>query len=364
MVDAGEATGLGHAGHGAEPALDSRKRSERRRSGLARGTDCATDRPRADDPPGPLPNRFVTSVPPRAEALRLLIADRRGWIARALANVLASDEWDVTHAHSGTELRELIPRIRPHAILLHDDLSDVAVPTLCAELRRDPAVGVLTPVLAVSTHPLREPRLDALRAGATDYSIFPPDSEPFLLQLRALALARREAERLEHAALLDVQTGLYTVAGLAHRAQEIANEASRRHDPLTCVAFGPRSADAPRQLDPVLDDAIARARRRSDAVGRRRDVLVAIAPATGGPGAQRMAERLHQVLEQRDVRDAAGGEPRFRAAYCTVADFARSSLDVAQMLDRAIASLAPAEPATADTPAIVGEAIPLVHEPR
>ena len=306
----------------------------------------------------------MTSIPAQTDALRLLVADRRGWIARALANVLAPADWAVTHARSGTELRELLPRVRPHAILLHDDLSDVAVPTLCTELRRDPHVGALTPVLAVSTHPLREPRIEALRAGATDYSIFPPDSEPFLLELRALALARREAERLEQAALVDVHTGLYTVTGLSHRAGEIANEASRRHDPLTCVAFAPVVADASRQLHPALDDAIARARRRSDVVGRRRDVLVAIAPATGGPGAQRMAERLHGVLARPEVSGEAESPPRVRAAYCTVSDFARSSLDVEQMLDRAIDALARAASAGAEAPPIVGVTIPLVKGDR
>jgi DNA-binding response OmpR family regulator len=304
----------------------------------------------------------VTSVPSSGEALRLLIADRRGWIARSLTNVLDPGTWAVTHAHSATELRELLPRTRPHAIVLHDDLSDVAVPTLCAELRRDPTVGVLTPIIAVSTHPLREPRLDALRAGATDYSIFPPDSEPFLLELRALALARQEAERLEYAALLDAHTGLYTVSGLSHRAQEIANEATRRHDPLTCVAFARARQDRPLELVAELDDAIARARRRSDAVGRRHDVLVVIAPATGGPGAQRMAERLLRVLDQPERSASEGESPRVRGAFCTVSDFARSTLDIEQMIDRAIAGLQAADREGHEAP-IVGELVPLAGSP-
>lgn len=301
----------------------------------------------------------MSNVPHRAEPLRLLIADRRGWIARALERVLEADEWEVVHAHSGTELRELLPRTRPHVILVHDDLSDIAVPTLCAELRREPGVGVLTPILAVSTHPLREPRLEALRAGATDYSVFPPDSEPFLLELRALALARREAEQLEAAALLDAHTGLYTIAGLSHRAKEIANEAARRHDPLTCVAFGELAPDRPVEVTVELDDAIARARRRSDAVGRRREVLVVIAPATGGPGARRMAERLHDVLSRPSPGASEAQPHRVRAAYCTVSDFARSTLDVEQMVDRAIAALGAGE--ESESP-IVGESIPLAPD--
>ncbi|HUF27463.1 MAG TPA: response regulator [Gemmatimonadaceae bacterium] len=300
------------------------------------------------------------------DLLRILIADRRGWIARALVNVLDPAEWVVSHVPTADRVLDRIPEARPHLILVHDDLADMDAVELLIRLRAHPAVGLITPIVVVSTSPLRERPIEAMRAGATDYSVFPSKSESFILRLRALAVARREAERLEHASLLDADTGLYNATGLDRRAREIGTDAARRHDALSCVVFVPSAAslapDERARAGAGLGAAIQRAGRLSDAIGRLDEVLVVVAPATGEPGARRLAERLHAVLERAAdelTRQELADVPRVRASWCSVSDFARSTADVRQMIDRAIMTLQRDEGLATRPPAIIGETIPL-----
>lgn len=306
---------------------------------------------------------MMTRSIPSPDSLRLLVADRRGWLARTMASVLEPTGWTVVHARDGSEARDQVRRLEPHVILLDEGMADVDAVELCRQLRADPRVGVLTPILVLATTPLHEQRLATLRAGATDYVPFPSDSEVFLLRLRALALARREVERIQRSTLLDAETGLYSASGLEHRAGEIANDATRRQEPLTCVAFTRAMHGAGRAVDErantELGNTLRRAGRRSDAIGRLDDVLVVIAPATGEPGARRLAERLHRVLDRASgsmggASDAAS-MPRVRAAWCTVPDFSRSKVDVRGMIDRAVRHLDEVDASGAA--AIVGEII-------
>ena len=320
--------------------------------------------------------------------LRVLIADRRGWIARALINVLDPAEWRAAHCHGALDLLRTLPRDEPHIIVLHDDLQDMRMEDLLPRLRAEPGVGSLTPIVVLSTRASRARRLELLRSGATDYMVFPSDPETLLLRLRALAVARREAEGLRRAALIDVETGLYNQAGMARRSREIATDATRRREPLSCVVFAPAPAapgavaDMSPKLDVVtgLGGIVRRTARLSDAVGRIDQVVVVLAPATSQAGAQRLAERMRQALAaamgeaageigRSDVviADRGGASasptefPLIRAAYCTVADFARSSVDVPEMIERAVAALV-SRANGGDAPAIVGESVPLTPD--
>jgi DNA-binding response OmpR family regulator len=313
--------------------------------------------------------------------LRVLIADRRGWIARALTNVLDPSEWSAHHCHGALDLLRTLPEEEPHLIVLHDDLQDMPVDELLGRLRADPGVGVLTPIVVLSTRAQRVRRLELLRAGATDHMLFPSDPEGLVIRFRSLAAARREAERLGRAALVDTDSGLYNPAGIAHRGREIATDAARRREPISCVVFSTADGrtDRPRDLETAseLGGIIRRTARLSDAVGQVNDVVVIIAPATGLPGAQRLAERIQYALAGSAGRDGGGegqtpeapaiaaaaprAQPDVRAAYTTVADFARSTLGVPEMIERAIRVLATAQDGERRT-AIIGESIPLSDE--
>ena len=313
--------------------------------------------------------------------LRALIADRRGWIARALINVLDPSAWRAHHCHGALDLLRALPGEEPHAIVLHDDLQDMRLEDLLARLRVLPGVGVLTPVVVLSTRAQRGRRLELLRAGATEHFLFPSDPEALVLRLHALASARREMERLLHASLVEPETGLYSPAGIARRSREIATDATRRKEPLSCVVFAASGTsvdaamDRPREIEVVseLGSAIQNTARASDVVGRVDNVVVVIAPATGQAGAQRLAERMQRTLAldpDHGGRSSAAVAPGIaaerpspaprgaRAAYCAVADFALAAVGIPEMIDRAIAALH-STASSAGSPAIVGESIPL-----
>ena len=322
-----------------------------------------------------------------AEPLRLLIADHRGWIARSLINVLDEREWNAVHCHGALDLLRSLAHEAPHAIALHDDLEDMPLDDLLPRLRGEARVDVLTPIVVLSTRAHRGRRLELLRAGATEHFLFPSDPESLLLRLRSLAQAGREAERLRRAALIEPGTELYTELGIARRAREIATDATRRRDPLSCVVIATPASVRPESGERPLEIAIAnelgavvrRTARTSDAVGRVGNVVVVIAPATGQPGAQRLAERIHGALalsagslagapRRSPVRGDAPestppGERQFRAAYCSIADFSRSSIDLTEMIERATAALAAAA-ATPEAPAIVGESVSVSDQRR
>lgn len=299
--------------------------------------------------------------------LRVVVAEQRGWTARTLTSVLATAQWTLTHVRTGAEMLSLSRRERPDVVVLHDDLEDIDAIELCERLRRDPAVGLTTPVVIISTDPTRVRRGSALRAGAWDYAVLPLDPELFLLRLETFARAHRDIEQFRDAALLDVETGLYNTAGVARRSQEIASDARRRHDPVSCLVLAPlgrqaadRRDDSPPALVADLGRVIRRSGRASDLIGRLDGMLVVVAPATPAAGAERLVERLRGAVAADAVE--AGGHAAsldIRAAYCTAGDFARSTLSIPAMVERAQAMLRTAGPAGAEPMAVKGESVPL-----
>lgn len=325
----------------------------------------------------------MTNVDSPIGPLRVLIADRRGWIARALTNVLDPSEWSAHHCHGALDLLRGLANEQPHLIVVHDDLQDMPLDELLPRLRADPGIGVLTPIIVLSMRAQRVRRLELLRAGATEHFLFPSDPEGLVIRFRSLAVARREAERLHRAALVDADSGLYNPAGIARRGREIATDAARRREPVSCVVFstasdGRAAADQPRALPTAseLGGIIRRTARLSDAVGQLHDVVVVIAPATGQPGAQRLAERIQQALvvelghgageggarseAPADLAAGPGKAPTVLAAYTSVADFARSALGVPEMIERAVRALASTQ-GGGKPAAIIGESIPLAE---
>jgi PleD family two-component response regulator len=314
-------------------------------------------------------------MPGRSESrrpLRIVVAERRGWTARTLMSVLEAAEWGLTHVRTGAAALALSPRERPDVFVLHDDLEDIDAVELCGKLRRDTVIGLTTPVVIISTDPSRMRKASALRTGAWDYAVLPLDAELFLLKLESFARAHREIEQLVDAALLDVETGLYNPAGVARRSGEIASDARRRHDPVSALALVPVSArpsgdvadsEGP-DLVTELGRAIRRSGRASDLIGRLNGTLVLVAPATPAAGAERLVERLRgqiaaDAAEPGDQVEGLG----IRAAYCTAADFARSTLSISEMVERAQAMLLTAASADSAVTLVPGELVPLEESP-
>ena len=294
--------------------------------------------------------------------LRLLVAERFGWFTRTVATVLDAAGWRVVRASSGLRALQFVDESSPDVIVIRDDLDDTDPVDLCTALREVRHVGLVTPIIVVATDAARSQHVAALRAGAWDYSVQPVDAEAFILRLGSLGRARREVERLGRSALVDGQTGLYNELGIARRAEEVEADTRRRHAPLSCVVFAPE-ADVPtngRGDVTVQAGAVLRRRGRgSDVIGRLDNLLAVIAPSTGADGAARLAERLRGIIREMPVDGARDRPLRVRAAYCTAADFARSTMSVSEMLQRAQDALRRA-PADIDGPlSVPGESVPL-----
>jgi PleD family two-component response regulator len=293
--------------------------------------------------------------------LRLLVAERFGWFARTLATVLDTAGWSVFRATSGLNALDLAETAAPDLVVVRDDLEDTDPVDLCIALREVRQVGLVTPIVVVSTDAARSQYLAALRAGAWEYVVQPLDAEAFIVRIGNLARARREVERLASEALVDSETGLYNRLGIARRGEEVEADSRRRHAPLSCVVFAPEpDADVGEDVTTRIGALLRRRGRASDVIGRLDDVLAVIAPATGADGAARLAERLRGVIREVPADRAAADQPlRVRAAYCAAADFARSTMTVAEMLDRAQMALRRA-PADIDGPlSVPGESVPL-----
>jgi diguanylate cyclase (GGDEF)-like protein len=294
--------------------------------------------------------------------LRLLVAERFGWFTRTVATVLDAAGWRVVRASSGLRALQFVDETSPDVIVVRDDLDDTDPVDLCVALREVRQVGVVTPILVVATDAGRSQHVAALRAGAWDYTVQPLDAEAFILRLANLARARREVERLARAALVDGETGLYNRLGLARRAEEVEADTRRRHAALSCVVFAPEADVASNGHGDVTAQVGALLRRRgrgSDVIGRLDNLLAVIAPSTGADGAARLAERLRSIMRELPLAGDRDHPLRVRAAYCTAADFARSTMSVSEMLQRAQDALRRA-PADIDGPlSVPGESVPL-----
>jgi diguanylate cyclase (GGDEF)-like protein len=294
--------------------------------------------------------------------LRLLVAERFGWFTRTVATVLDAAGWRVVRASSGLRALQFVDESSPDVIVIRDDLDDTDPIDLCTALREIRQIGVITPIIVVATDAARSQQVAALRAGAWDYTVQPLDAEAFILRLTNLGRARREAERLGRAALVDGATGLYNHLGIARRAEEVEADTRRRHAPLSCVVFAPEAdvhANDHGEVTVKVGSILRRRGRGSDVIGRLDNLLAVIAPSTGADGAARLAERLRSIIREIPVGGDRERPLRVRAAYCTAADFARSTLSVSEMLQRAQDALRRA-PADIDGPlSVPGETVPL-----
>ena len=282
----------------------------------------------------------------------ILMANDQEWSARSLESILGPSGYAVVRAYTGRQALDLARSVQPDILIIDARLPDLSGIEVCALLRADPCVGAGVPIVVTTSDSAeRTPALEAYRAGAWEFLRQPFDAEVLLLKLGAFLSAKREADGVREASLLDRSTGLYNLRGLAYRAREIGAQASRQHAALACVAFATETEPVPN--DPRATDDVARevaehlaavcrrSGRVSDAIGRLGHTEFAIvAPATEAAGAVRLVERLQRELAASPLH--AGGRERsihLRAGYCAVDDYAESSVDAEEMLLRAASAL-------------------------
>ncbi|MBI1722752.1 MAG: response regulator [Gemmatimonadetes bacterium] len=286
-----------------------------------------------------MPDRTPRSHPPL-----VLIANGQEWHTRSLESILGPHGYAVLRAYTGKQALERAHGAQPDVIIVDADLPDMDGLEVCRALRDNPRISASTPILVTSaSHPNRQQRLDALRAGAWDYLTRPLDGEELQLRLDAYVRAKFEADRAREEGLLDELTGLYNIRGLARRARELGSQAFRNSAPFACVVFAPHveveemeSAEAEAAASAAaerLAKALRDSGRVSDAIGRLGpSEFAVIAQGTDAEGAVKLAERLARTIE-----GTGEGSTKFRmrAGYDAVSNYHEAPIEPADMLVRA-----------------------------
>ena len=281
----------------------------------------------------------------------VLIANDQEWSARSLESVLGPNGYSVVRAYTGQQALERARTSEPDIIILDAQMPDMHGFEVCRALRADPRFSTTTPIVITTSGPSgRTQRLEAYRCGAWEFLGQPLDGEALLLKLDTFLKSKRQVDVLREENLLDSDTGLYNMRGLARRAREIGADALRRREALACVVFAPETdgdfeedgpGDELRRLSDQVGVVFREVGRGSDAIGRLGAAEFAvIAPATGSDGAIRLVDRLSGAVEATRI-PVRGGERsvRVKAGYSAVPDFAEASMDAVELLLRATTAL-------------------------
>src|SRR5882762_3503066 len=216
-----------------------------------------------------------------------------------------------------------VHRTSPDAIIVAAALPDAEPAELCRQLRRAPS----------------DTQLAALRAGASDIFGEPLDVASLLLKLDAYVQLKTLAEEMQSASLVDRETGLYNLHGLARRLEELGALSARAHHALACVVLAIEVEDAVAmpEVATFCAHTIKGGVRHSDVPGRIAAAEFAVvAPRTGAHGAVQLAQRLESVM-RRGSHDAARAVPAFRlrTGYEAVSNVAYAPGSLSDLLVRA-----------------------------
>jgi len=299
---------------------------------------------------------MTLATPPPA----VLVTGSDAGFARRLAQVLEPNGIALAHAGTSAAVSAHLRESAPDLVLIDGDRSDVAPTELCRRLRHDPHVGPHTPILIAQTRdPSHTERLAALRSGAWEVLRKPLDVEELPLRINAYVQPKLTAEAAMAHALVDLETGLYNVHGIARRLREAGHQATRRHSGLACLVIAPREAlpgDSTSRpfLEPLTDRILApcvqvlrAATRSGDVVGRVGNLEFAVvAPDTDTTGAEQLRARLAAALYVLG-RSGESWPSQFGIGLEAVSNMAYASQDVIELLGRARTAARRAGPETA-----------------
>ena len=242
--------------------------------------------------------------------------------ARSLNSVLGASGYSVIGARSGQDLLDRAGEVQPDAVILDVHTPDMPGVKVCRLLSGDPDFDPATPIIMTTSHPnSRADRLDAYAAGAWDICAHPLDGVVLLLKLQTFLRAKYASTRVRDNSLIDDTTGLYNRRGMRKRAGELVAHATRRSEPLACVAFTVSSTDADGAQSPAplqrVAEACRRTTRASDIVGRFGDrEFVVFAPTTDRDGATALVQRLQDHLDELVTDDGRSASPlKIEAGY-------------------------------------------------
>jgi len=283
---------------------------------------------------------------PSWEQPHILVVSHRADQALELEQVAARRGYGVRRAFTGVQALEeaFDPRLgrTPDLIVLDESLPDIDPLDASRALRDDPRLGSGVPILLVSaSKPTTVEHHTALRAGIWEYVAHPFQSEELGGKLDSYLQWKLEAARARDGDDLADGTGLYTLRGLALRAQELTLQAFHHAASLACVAIAPVTEETNNGGHASAVDLVARVLRdmgrRSDAIGRvGPGEFAVVAPGTDHAGAVLLAERVAQAV-QAGARD--GGLPALRAGYDAVANARYTPIEPKNLLGRATSAL-------------------------
>ena len=232
----------------------------------------------------------------------VLLANADKWLTESLESVLTQGGYRVMTTAKRQQVMELARRFLPDGVLLDMGLDLRANDNLalCRALRADPAISRAMPIILTTSGPaLRVQQLEALRAGAWELRGDPLDMEELVLRLGVYVQGKLEIDRIGADGLVDRASGLYNDTGMTRRSAELAAFTARQGLPLACVVFQPDNGDLSAGAADRLAQALQRAGRISDVVGRTGPAEFAVfAPATDETGAEGLVQRITDAVSR------------------------------------------------------------------
>jgi len=256
----------------------------------------------------------------------ILVVSHQVDAALELERVAARRGYLVRRAETGVQALEQVfdqgLQAGPDLIVLDDSLPDIDPFDASRALRDDPRVGSGVPILLVTAgKPTTAEHHAALRAGIWEYVAHPFHAEELGGRLDSYLHWKLEAARARSGDDLADATGLYTVRGLALRAQELTLQAFHHAASLACVALAGVDGE-------LLAGVLRAGGRRSDAIGRvGPGEFAVVAPGTDRAGAVLLAERVARAV------------PGLRAGYDAVTNARYTPIDPKNLLGRATSAL-------------------------
>jgi EAL domain-containing protein (putative c-di-GMP-specific phosphodiesterase class I)/CheY-like chemotaxis protein len=167
----------------------------------------------------------------RRRAGVIMVVDDDRTYRQVVASLLEHAGLASVEAGSGPEALEAVAEHQVDAVIVDQSMPGMSGMDLTRRLRQMP-LHLMTPILFISADDSPAVRVQALRAGATDFMVKPVEADELLARLEAqLGLADQWAERIEtlraRAATVSEIASMPTVGGAVSTAREICRRISR-----------------------------------------------------------------------------------------------------------------------------------------
>ena len=300
----------------------------------------------------------------------VLLVNRQDWTARSIESVLQPAGFAVVKAFTGRQAIELAIRVQPDLVIVDNKLPDIMGLDTCRTIKELPTVDDTTPFVITTAASLsKKERHECFRAGIWDIFSSPFDPVELVEKLKTFLSASRQIEEARESTHKDPATGLYNWNGLFTRAVELVSDAQRSHRWTACVALGPREGQMvvspeefvedssgevphrglgdprpPRLLDRITA-ALLETTRASDSTGiLGTNDFVVLAPGTDEEGAEILATRLLEALNDRAVlRERRKSDLQFAAGYFAALDVTGGSLRAKDLIGQTMEALRAAQ---------------------